>query len=115
MERHNGEWQGLALEEIGARLGETGWDGRPPGGESPREVLARVRAWLDEVAGTPGPDTWVAVTHGGVIRALLAAAVGWDLCAPAPLRVLPERLHRIRRRGDGRLQLLTLNEPLLPP
>jgi broad specificity phosphatase PhoE len=72
----------------------------------------RVRGWLDEVAAGPGPDVWIAVSHSGVIRILLAAALRWDLRDPAPVRLLPERLHRIRRRGDGLLQLVTLNEPL---
>ncbi|MBI3458185.1 MAG: histidine phosphatase family protein [Candidatus Rokubacteria bacterium] len=115
MERHYGAWQGLTWGEVDAFPQESGWHARPPGGESLVEVLARVRAWLEERAQAPGPDTWIVVTHGGVIRALLAATVGWDLCPPAPLRLLPERLHRVRRRGDGHLQLLTLNEPLVPP
>jgi probable phosphoglycerate mutase len=115
MERQYGDWQGLALEDIEARRGDDGWEGRPPGGESLGEVLARARAGLDALAAAAGPDTWVVVTHGDVIRALLAAAVGWDLRGPSPLRLLPERLHRIRRRGDGHLQLLTLNEPLVAP
>ncbi len=114
-EMHYGDWEGLTYEQVDARAREVGWEQRPDGGESPRDVLARARAWLDEIAGADGPDTWIAVTHGGVIRVLLAAAVGWDLRSPAPLRLLPERLHRLRRRGDGRLQLLTLNEPLTPP
>ena len=114
MEAHTGEWTGFRLDEIRALEG-TGWDWRPPGGESPRDVLARARAWLDEVATGGGPETWVAVTHRGVIRVLLAASVGWDLQVSAPFRLLPERIHRLRRRGDGHLQLLTLNEPLTPP
>jgi probable phosphoglycerate mutase len=114
MERGYGALEGRPRAEVAARLGEDGWDCRPPGGESPREVLARVRAWLDELGSGDGPDTWLAVTHAGVIRALLAAAVGWDLREPEPLRLLPERLHRVRRRGDGHLQLVTLNEPLVP-
>ncbi len=115
VERDYGAWSGLTFEELDALADDTGWDGRPPGGESPAELLARVRAWLDDVAAGDGPESWIAVTHGGVIRILLAAAVGWDLKSPAPLRLLPERLHRVRRRGDGHLQLLTLNEPLTPP
>jgi probable phosphoglycerate mutase len=115
MEAHYGEWTGLRLEEVENRTRGNGWDRRPPGGESARDVLARARAWLEEVAVGGGPETWIAVTHRGVIRVLLAAAVGWDLQAPAPFRLLPERAHRLRRRGDGHLQLLTLNEPLAPP
>ena len=112
MEGHYGEWTGLRREEVENRTQGNGWDWRPPGGESPRDVLARVRAWLEEVAAEDGPETLIAVTHRGVIRALLAATVGWDLRTPAPFRLLPERAHRLRRRGDGHLQLLTLNEPL---
>jgi probable phosphoglycerate mutase len=114
IEMHYGAWHGRSFDEIDALTEGGGWDARPPGGESPAEVLARVRAWLDEIAAGRGHETWAAVTHGGVIRALLAAAIGWDLRPPAPLRLLPDRLHRIRRRGDGHLQLVTLNEPLTP-
>lgn len=116
-ERDYGDWTGRALGDLDAAgEGDTdpGWDHRPPGGESPAEVLQRSRAWLDDLAGGDGPDTWIAVTHRGLIRTLIAAAIGWDLRAPEPLRFLPERLHRIRRRGDGLLQLVTLNEPLAP-
>ncbi len=114
VEMDYGGWQGLGFDEIDDLTRETGWDGRAPGGESPTDVLARARAWLDDLAAKPGPETWVAVTHGGVIRVLLAAAIGWDLRPPAPWRLLPERAHRIRRQGDGHLQLITLNEPLAP-
>ncbi|MGH7318103.1 MAG: histidine phosphatase family protein [Candidatus Rokuibacteriota bacterium] len=114
LEMHYGAWEGLTHAEVDALTEHSGWDDRPPGGESPAEVLARVRAWLDDLAIARGPDTWVAVTHGGVIRVLLAAAIDWDLRPPAPWRLVPERVHRIRRRGDGHLQLVTLNEPLVP-
>ncbi len=109
-----GAWRGLTFDEVDALTRDTGWDARPPGGESPAEVLQRVRAWLDELAARPGPEIWIAVTHGGVIRTVLAATFAWDLRPPAPWRSLPERLHRIRRRGDGLLQLVTLNESLAP-
>jgi broad specificity phosphatase PhoE len=110
-----GDWKGLRFEEVDALTRDTGWDGRPPGGESPAEVLRRVRAWLDERAAQPGPETWIAVTHGGVIRAVLGAAFGWDLRPPSPWRPLPECLHRIRRRANGLLQVVTLNEGLSTP
>lgn len=113
IEMNYGAWEGLSHDDVEALTVEAGWHHRPPEGESPAEVLVRVRAWLDELAVTAGPHTWVAVTHGGVIRALLAAVVGWDLRPPAPWRLLPDRLHRVRRRGDGHLQLVTLNEPLV--
>jgi probable phosphoglycerate mutase len=110
-----GAWEGLPYDEVDRLAARAGWHDRPPRGESPAEVLDRVRAWLGDLAAASGPRAWIAVTHGGVIRALLAATVGWDLRPPAPWRLLPDRLHRVRRRGDGHLQLVTLNEPLGPP
>ena len=115
VEMDYGAWKGFTFEQVDALTADRSWDDRVPEGESPAEVLGRVRSWLDELAAAAGPETWVAVTHGGVIRALLAAAIGWNLRPPPPWRALPERLHRIRRRGDGHLQLVTLNEPLVPP
>jgi probable phosphoglycerate mutase len=109
-----GEWTGHARATLASRPTGGRWDAAPPGGESPARVLARVRAWLDELAPGDGPATWIAVTHAGVIRTLVAAAARWDLAEPPPLRLLPERLHRVRRRGDGLLQLVGLNEALTP-
>jgi broad specificity phosphatase PhoE len=107
-----GAWTGLPRDAVAREVIGTGWTAAPPGGESPALVLARVRAWLDELAPRDGPDTWAAVTHRGVIRAVVAAALRWDLDTPAPMRLLPESIHRVRRRGDGLLQLIGLNEPL---
>lgn len=109
-----GEWTGRARVAVAGHTTGAGWEATPPGGESPARVLARVQAWLDELAPGDGPDTWVTVTHMGVIRAVIAAALRWDLGGPPPMRLLPERLHRLRRRGDGLLQLVGLNESLEP-
>jgi probable phosphoglycerate mutase len=114
LEQDWGEWTGKPRASVVGRRSEGGWEMTPPGGESPARVLARVRAWLDELALGDGPDTWVVVTHMGVIRAVVAAALRWNLDDPAPVRLLPACFHRVRRRGDGLLQLLGLNEPLLP-
>jgi probable phosphoglycerate mutase len=108
-----GAWTGRPRDAVARDLGASGWEAAPPGGESPARVLARVRQWLDELAPGIGPDTWAAVTHMGVIRAVVAAALRWDLHTPAPMRLLPESVHRVRRRGDGLLQLVGLNEPLV--
>lgn len=109
-----GEWTGQLRAQVAAPATGARWEAAPPGGESPAGVLARVRAWLDELAPGDGPATWAAVTHTGVIRAIVAAALRWDLEEPPPVRLWPERLHRVRRRGDGLLQLVGLNEPLAP-
>ena len=84
-----GEWEGETIAALRERLGEEmrenearGLDFRPPNGESPREVLLRVQTWLREVA-TPT----LAITHRGVIRAVLALATGWDMLGKPPCKL----------------------------
>jgi len=76
-ERDIGTWAGLTTPEIAgrwpdalARLRERDPELRPGGGESTRDVQARVRAFLDDLAARPSPGRVALVTHGGVIRAL---------------------------------------------
>ena len=89
VEMHWGEWEGERLDELRERLGDAmarnearGLDFMPPGGESPRMVLERVRQWLLEVT-TPT----LAITHRGVIRVVLAAATGWDMRGKPPVKL----------------------------
>jgi len=84
-----GAWEGRKLEELRAELGDEmrenearGLDFRPAGGESPREVLVRVSSWLSTVDAPT-----LAVTHRGVIRAVLAAATGWDMRGKPPAKL----------------------------
>ena len=69
-----GDWEGLTLPEIEARSPNAvaererdKWGFTPPGGESYRDVTARVGAWYASVTR----DTVVAA-HGGVGRGLIA-------------------------------------------
>ena len=69
-----GEWEGSTLPEISARdpqllavREQDKWGFRPPGGESYRDVAARVAAWHATVTR----DT-VITAHGGIARALMA-------------------------------------------
>ncbi len=84
-----GAWEGRTLKGLRDELGETmrdnedkGLDFRPDRGESPRQVLRRVRPLLAEI-GAARRDT-VAVTHRGVIRVIFAAALDWDMAGPLP-------------------------------
>lgn len=86
-----GRWEGETLAALRDRLGPAlaenearGLDFRPEGGESPREVMARLRPFLARLAGAGEPA--VAVTHKGVLRALLAIATGWSFRGRAPAR-----------------------------
>jgi len=73
-----GAWEGLTWPEIEARDGKAvrarrkdKWSFTPPDGESYATLAARVRPWLDGLAG----DAFV-VSHGGVARALMTLIAG---------------------------------------
>ena len=96
-----GEWEGetralmAAADPHGVACNEArGPDFRPPGGESPREVQARVVDWARSVAGTP--SNVVAITHKGVINATLGLACGWNLIGKSPVRLAWSCAHRFR-------------------
>ncbi len=85
-----GAWAGERLHALRARDGGAmaanearGLDFRPEGGESPREVQARLAPLFGDLAGA-GRDA-LAVTHRGVVRAALGLATGWDFLSPPPL------------------------------
>jgi probable phosphoglycerate mutase len=109
-----GCWQGRRLDELRAGLGpamraneDRGLDFRPESGESPREVQARVRGWLAEIAAEAKPT--LAVTHRGVIRAILAAATGWDMRGKPPAKLDWSACHLFRLAADGAPQIERLN------
>jgi probable phosphoglycerate mutase len=67
-----GDWEGMTANEISAAAPvqwaaflAAPWDGAPCGGESYAQLVARLRAWLDELDGDV-----VVVAHGAVGRAL---------------------------------------------
>ena len=112
-----GTWEGFRLDELRSRYGEAfvrnaarGLDFRPPGGESPREVMTRALAWVDRVAHEAAPV--VAVTHNGVLRALLAAATGWGMLGKPPLKLRPGTVQRFTVARTGTLRLVEANVPL---
>jgi alpha-ribazole phosphatase len=73
-----GDWDGLPPAAIAPELMERFWDdpdgSPPPNGERWSALVARVSTALAEL---PPRDTLV-VTHGGAIRATLAALFGFD-------------------------------------
>lgn len=95
-----------------AKLEARGVDFRPPGGESPRDVQARLGPWLTSFANAGRPG--VAVTHKGVIRALAALASGWDMTGPAPDKLRAGTAHCFRIDAAGRPAVERLNLPLAP-
>jgi broad specificity phosphatase PhoE len=80
-----------------------GLDFRPPGGESPREVCARLQTLLAELAADPQPV--VAVCHKGVIRAGVVLATGWDMQSRSPVRLSRDVGCALWCDPDGRIEL----------
>ena len=137
MEMDWGEWEGRTRASVTAadpggvaRDEARGPDFRPPGGESPHEVQARIIDWARSAAigpptgaarnhpgpaggvvrsAVPSPPHVVAVTHKGVIKALLGLAHGWDLTGKSPVRLDWTRAHRFR--FDPATGAFTLDEP----
>ena len=112
-----GSWEGQTLAGLRAADPQAmqaeedrGWHMTPPGGESPWMVWQRVAPLLAELAADGGPV--VAVTHKGVIRAILARAWGWDFLGRAPARLESAVLHRLRLLRDGTPEILALNQAL---
>ncbi|WP_118133209.1 histidine phosphatase family protein [Oceanicella sp. SM1341] len=75
------------------------WHLRPPGGESPAEMAARLQPAMAEIA-VAGPA--LVVCHRGVIRCLLAQASGWAYEGPEPFRIRRAAIHEIELAPDGR-------------
>ena len=72
-EIHFGEWEGRSYDDIG-RAALDAWadaplDFAPPGGESPRQMAARVHDFLAELQAASVAAA-VVVAHGGPLRAL---------------------------------------------
>ena len=115
-----GAWEGRRLAELRAELGAAmaenearGLDFRPDGGESPRDVQARLATWLAELARAGRPVA--AVSHKGVIRALYALAAGWDMTGKPPARLAWDCAHLFSLAADGTPAVARLNLPLAAP
>lgn len=111
------EWEGMNLPDLRLRLGDLmqaweakGLDFRAPGGESPRDVQARLHPLL--AARAKLGDATVAVCHKGVIRALYALAVSWDMTNKPPDKLRDDCAHLFTLAPDGTPSPHRLNLPL---
>ena len=113
-----GDWEGQILKPLRRSLGDEmrenearGLDFCPPGGESPRQVQARLRPWLEDIARRGG-DTG-AVVHKGIIRCVYALATGWDMRGDSPVDFAWDALHAFDLEAEGRLLPAYRSIPLL--
>jgi probable phosphoglycerate mutase len=111
-----GGWEGKSLAELRGSSGSDaesrermGLDFRAPGGESPREVQARVAPLLAEIA-----EPTIIVTHKAVLRALLSLGTGWEMRDKPPVKLLPSTAHVFALGSGGEITIERMNVSLLP-
>ena len=78
-EIHFGEWEGRTFDDIGEAIDDWVADPlgfRAPGGESAREMTARVLHWLEELRAAAPAAAVVVVAHGGPLRVLAGHLLG---------------------------------------
>ena len=113
-----GEWTGRTLKELSKEKLWSTVQAQPsavrfPGGESMTEMSARavgaVRAWDTKLTGEHGADAvWAAVSHGDVIKAILADALGIHLDGFQRILVDPASVSVIRY-TEHRPYVVTMN------
>nr|WP_272881566.1 histidine phosphatase family protein [Fundidesulfovibrio soli] len=115
-EQEFGSWTGLTVPELRAAgllapQEAVGWAFTPPGGEARAEVLARSWEALTRLARAHEGQSILAVTHEGVVRAVLYALLGRDYLPSEPKILAPRALHLLRAEG-GCLAIEAMNLPL---
>jgi alpha-ribazole phosphatase len=80
-----GDFEGLTFDDMKRQRPEFNWwtardpDMEFPGGESVRQLAARVIRFLARLEGYTDEDTVVVVAHGGALRSLICCLLGLDL------------------------------------
>ncbi|MGX5680483.1 histidine phosphatase family protein [Schumannella luteola] len=104
VERAYGEAEGLSDPELSSRFPA---DAPVPGRESREEVVARVFPALMELAERHSGQAILVVSHGGVIRSILATVDPAGKHGP----ITNGSVHSLRHE-DGSFQLIAFNDPL---
>lgn len=111
-----GDWEGRSYEEVKKLLSAEdrdrewrGLDFASHGGESLRQVMARLHEWLQELLAGEGKGPVLAISHKMAITAFYALASGWDANARPAERLRFPRLHGFRVDETGKLSVLQLN------
>jgi probable phosphoglycerate mutase len=118
MEMDFGAWEGQSLTDLRATPGAAakereslGLDFSAPGGETPRQVQARLQPLLNEIAAAGVPT--VIVTHKAVLRALLSLATDWAFLGKPPAKIKADTAHLFRLDREGKISVERMNMPLL--
>ena len=112
-----GAWEGMTREEILAHDGDDaflragrGIEFTPRGGERTADLIARVRAFLSDVA--KASQDAIAVTHRGILRSAYAIATGWEMLAPMPDALDLSKALVLSLDDNGKATIAELNVPL---
>jgi alpha-ribazole phosphatase len=126
-EKHFGQWEGLTYEEAEQRFPSEwkAWltdpsDARPPGGETYREVEARVIPFTRRVVRDHSGQTVLILAHGGVNRVILCRALGLSLHRAFRIEQDYACVNRIDCTAGNRWQVALMNsalpgDPLVKP
>ena len=106
IEMNWGEWEGKVLKPLRRKLGDVmranesrGLDFCPPGGESPRQVQARLQPWLQQLAASGNNSA--AIVHKGIIRCIYSLASGWDMRGESPVDFAWNAIHQFELSASG--------------
>jgi len=108
-----GAWAGRSLADIARAEPEAvhAWmtdpDAAPHGGESLTALLTRVRTWMQDEAARDG--TAIAITHGGVVKAAVVAALDAPPSAFWRIDVSPLAITELHAH-DGRWTVTRVND-----
>ena len=112
------KWEGKSLKDLRAELGNLmeaweaeGLDFRAPGGESPREVQKRLKPFMHERAKKK--KNTLAVCHKGVIRAVYALSIDWDMTNKPPQKLKDDCVHLFELAKDGTPSVHQLDLPMI--
>lgn len=113
-----GDWDGHTHTELKEKYGDDyrqradmGIDLRPDGGESPRDVRARVQTWVERIAAEDRATG--AVAHQGIIRAMISLATGWNMVNPPPHKMDWASVHLFVVAADATVSIDRLNISLV--
>ncbi|WP_149536541.1 histidine phosphatase family protein [Siccirubricoccus phaeus] len=109
-----GAWTGRSFAALGDDPHWRRWNAaraaeRPPGGETMQEAGQRAFAFLQRAAAEHPDGVIAAVSHGDVIKAVIARVLGVSVDTHARFEISPASLSRIRLWPDG-AKLLSMNE-----
>ena len=110
-----GAWDGYTPAEVAERWPAElrAWQGSttvaPPGGESPADLVVRVRAARARLVGAHPGETLVVVTHLAPVRAVVQEALDAGPAALWRTRIEPCSVTAVRYWRDGGVEVLAVN------